>query len=109
MSKIVRFYFLNPTGPESKTNLFVKGTRKIENGEKFLRFQNQILKHLPVCDVVSGFGGESKKVVGGDMGVDGAWKNPWKRVIKLEVAKKCFTVKHKYFSCPSPQTPLPFD
>ena len=75
VSEIVRFYFLNPTGPESKTNLFVKGTRKIENGEKFLRFQNQILKHLPVCDVVSGFGGESKKVVGGCMGIDGAWKS----------------------------------
>ena len=63
--KIACFYFLNPTGPESKTNLFVKGTRKIENGEKFLRFQNQILKHLPVCDVVSGFGGGSKKLLGG--------------------------------------------
>ena len=67
-----------PVGFHSEINLSAKGIRKIENGEKFLRFRDQILKHLPVCDVVSGFGGESKKVVGGYMGVDGAWKNPWK-------------------------------
>ena len=87
MSKIIRFHFLSPTGPESKTNLFVKGTGKIENGEKSLRFQNQILKHLPVCDVVSGFGGESKKVVGGCMGVDGAWKRHGKGYISWKWQK----------------------
>ena len=61
VSKIVRFHFLNPTGPGLKTNLFVKGTRKIENGGKSLGFQNQILKHLPVCDVVLGVRGRKQK------------------------------------------------
>jgi len=62
-------FFINfqrfwPVGFQSKTFLCAKGMRKIEIGCQFLMFQTQNLKHLAVCDVILGFGGESKKVVG---------------------------------------------
>ena len=52
-----------PVGFHSEINLSAKGMRKIENGEKFLRFRDQNLKHLPACGLLLRFRGESKKVV----------------------------------------------
>ena len=77
-----------PVGFHSEINLSAKGMRKIENGEKFLRFRDQILKHLPVCDVVSGFGGESKKVVGGGYGHRSGMEKAWKRHGKGSISWK---------------------
>ena len=58
-----------PVGFHSEINLSAKGMRKRENGEKFLRFRDQNLKHLPACGLLLRFRGESKKVVWGYMGV----------------------------------------
>ena len=56
-----------PVGFHSEINLSAKGMRKIENGEKFLRFRDRNLKHLPACGLLLRFRGESKKVVWGYM------------------------------------------